>query len=124
MHETERHSDRGAEQRTHPRLASSRKVYLVSGRLSTKCALIDVAEGGARIRLPGGALPPGDLYLIDSRARRVHLVKAVWQSEREAGLQFIETEILDHPAGGVDGAARAALMFGSRLTRSGRLPES
>jgi hypothetical protein len=123
MRETEKQSARVTEQRAHPRRASSRKVYLVSGRLATKCALIDIAVGGARIRLAGGALPPGDLSLIDSRARRVHLVRAVWQSEREAGLQFIETETLDHPAGGVDGAARAALMFGVRLARAGRLTE-
>lgn len=83
-----------------------------------KCALVDVADGGARIRLSGSPPPTGDLYLIDPRVRRIHLTRSVWQSDREVGLQFIVTDTLDHPAGGLEGAAAAAAVFARRLARA------
>jgi hypothetical protein len=108
-----------SEQRTSPRQPARRKVYLVSGPVSVKCGLVDVAEGGARIRLPSTALPADDLYLIDTHTRLIHLTKSVWQSEREAGLQFVETDTLDHEAtGGVAGAAEAAALFARRRARA------
>ncbi|WP_421737572.1 PilZ domain-containing protein [Caulobacter sp.] len=107
------------EQRASPREPARRKVYLVSGSFAVKCGLVDVAIGGARIRLPNAALPQDDLYLVDTRTRLIHLTKSVWQSEREAGLQFIETETLDGDGvGGVLGAADAAAAFARRRARA------
>ena len=107
-----------SEQRSHAREPARRKVYLVSGSFAAKCGLVDVAAGGARIRLPSAALPDGDLYLVDMRTRLIHLTKPVWQSDREAGLQFIETDTLDHATGGVIGAAEAAAAFARRRARA------
>jgi hypothetical protein len=115
-----RNTSSGAEQRAHPRRPTSRKVYLVAGRTATKCALIDVAEGGARIRLLAGGLPQGDLFLVDTRARRIHLTRSVWQSEREAGLQFVATATLDEPGGGAESATASALVFADRLNQAAR----
>lgn len=117
MRATARQTTTAADQRAHARRPTSRKVYLVSGRDTLRCALIDVAEGGARIRLLGAILPDGDLYLVDTRVRRIHLARSVWQSEREAGLQFVESDTLDRPGGGVEGAAEAALLFARRRAR-------
>jgi len=109
------HSD----QRAHARTPARRKVYLVSGPVAVKCGLVDIAEGGARIRLPSTAIPFEDLYMIDSHTRLIHLTKSVWQSDREAGLQFVETDTLDHhSAGGVIGAAEAAAAFARRRARA------
>jgi hypothetical protein len=117
MRATARQTTAAADQRAYARRPTSRKVYLVSGRDTLRCALIDVAEGGARIRLLGATLPDGDLYLVDTRVRRIHLARSVWQSEREAGLQFVESDTLDRPGGGVEGAAEAALLFARRRAR-------
>lgn len=108
-----------AEQRAHPRQPARRKVYLVAGPVSVKCGLVDVAEGGARVRLPSTTLPGEDLYLVDTHTRLIHLTKSVWQSEREAGLQFVETDTLElHATGGVVGAAEAAAAFARRRARA------
>ena len=39
----------------------------------------------------------------------------VWRSQKEAGLQFIESEALDGPAGGKEGAVTIATRFAWRL---------
>jgi hypothetical protein len=106
---------RGLEQRLHPRAPTKRKAYLVDGRKAWKCSLIDVAEGGARISLGGLDLPEEGGFLVDSIAKRVHLTRVVWRSQKEAGLQFIESEALDGPAGGKDGAVTIATRFAWRL---------
>jgi hypothetical protein len=60
-------------------------------------------------------LPEEGIFLVDSIAKRVHLTRVVWRSQREAGLQFIESEALDGPAGGKDGAVTIATRFAWRL---------
>jgi hypothetical protein len=106
---------RGVEQRAHPRTPTKRKAYLVDGRKAWKCSLIDIAEGGARIAVGDFELPAEGAFLVDSIAKQVHLTRVVWRSEREAGLQFIETDTLDGPAGGKDGAVTIATRFAWRL---------
>lgn len=108
-----------SEQRASPREPARRKVYLVSGTFAVKCGLVDVAAGGARIRLPNSPLPQDELYLVDTRTRLIHLTKSVWQSEREAGLQFIASEPLDDDGvGGLLGASDAAVAFARRRARA------
>jgi len=106
------------EKRAFNRRAASRKVFLVSGRTALKCALVDWAEGGARVRVPAKLLPEGDLYLIDPRLRKVHLTRPVWQSDREIGLQFIETGVVDGAAGASDTALMAKIVFAEKLARA------
>ena len=105
----------GVELRTHPRTPTKRKAYVVDGRKAWKCSLIDIAEGGARIALGDIELPAEGAFLVDSIAKRVHLTRVVWRSEREAGLQFIESEPLLGPAGGKDGAVSIATRFAWKL---------
>jgi hypothetical protein len=106
---------RAPEQRAHARTPTKRKAYLVEGRKAWKCSLIDVAEGGARVSLTDMGLPEEGIFLVDSIAKRVHLTRVVWRSQKEAGLQFIESEALDGPAGGKDGAVTIATRFAWRL---------
>ena len=109
---------RGIEQRAHPRMPTKRKAYLVDGRKAWKCSLIDIADGGARIAVSDMDLPEEGIYLVDSIAKRVHLTRVVWRSQKEAGLQFIESEALDGPAGGKDGAVTIATRFAWKLNAS------
>ncbi|ALL14812.1 PilZ domain-containing protein [Caulobacter henricii] len=124
MRAAARQSALSEDQRAYARRPTSRKVYLVSGRETLRCALIDLAEGGGRIRLLGSTLPEGDLYLVDIRMRRIHLSRVVWQSDREAGLQFVDSEALERPGGGVEGAAEAALLFARRRARQAAVLET
>jgi hypothetical protein len=103
------------EQRAHTRTPTKRKAYLVDGRKALKVSLIDIADGGARISVSETDLPEEGIYLVDSIAKRVHLTRVVWRSQKEAGLQFIESEALDGPAGGKDGAVTIATRFAWRL---------
>lgn len=103
------------EQRAHPRMPTKRKAYLVDGRKAWKCSLIDIAEGGARIAVGDIELPAEGAFLVDSIAKRVHLTRVVWRSQKEAGLQFLESDTLDGPAGGKDGAVSIATRFAWRL---------
>ncbi|WP_165187770.1 PilZ domain-containing protein [Caulobacter soli] len=105
----------GVDLRAHPRTPTKRKAYLVDGRKAWKCSLIDIADGGARIALGDIELPAEGAFLVDSIAKRVHLTRVVWRSEREAGLQFIESEALTGPAGGKDGAVSIATRFAWKL---------
>ena len=105
----------GVELRAHARTPTKRKGYLVDGRKAWKCSLIDIAEGGARIAVGDFDLPAEGAFLVDSIAKRVHLTRVVWRSEKEAGLQFIESDSLDGPAGGKDGAVTIATRFAWRL---------
>lgn len=105
----------GVELRAHPRTPTKRKAYLVDGRKAWKVSLIDIAEGGARIAVTDVELPAEGAFLVDSSAKRVHLTRVVWRSDKEAGLQFIETDKLTGPAGGKDGAVSIATRFAYRL---------
>lgn len=106
------------EKRAHRREPVRRPAYLVSGGLAIKCVLVDIAPGGARIRLPAAALGTEDLYLADTRAGLVHLTHIVWRSSKEAGLQFVETASLPAAGGGVTAALKGA----AALARSRAAP--
>lgn len=105
----------GVDLRAHTRTPTKRKAYLVDGRKAWKCSLIDIADGGARIAVGDMDLPAEGAFLVDSIAKRIHLTRVVWRSEREAGLQFLESDTLDGPAGGKDGAVTIATRFAWRL---------
>ena len=105
----------GLDLRAQPRTPTKRKAYLVDGRKAWKCSLIDIADGGARIALGDIDLPGEGAFLVDSIAKKIHLTRVVWRSQKEAGLQFIESEGLDGPAGGKDGAVTIATRFAWRL---------
>ena len=105
----------GVDLRAHPRTPTKRKAYLVDGRKAWKCSLIDIADGGARIALGDIDLPQDGAFLVDSIAKKIHLTRVVWRSQKEAGLQFIESDSLDGPAGGKDGAVTIATRFAWRL---------
>jgi len=105
----------GVDLRAHPRTPTKRKAYVVDGRKAWKVSLIDIAEGGARIAVADIELPAEGAFLVDSIAKRIHLTRVVWRSQKEAGLQFIESDSLDGPAGGKDGAVSIATRFAWRL---------
>ncbi|CAN5530045.1 hypothetical protein BH10PSE4_BH10PSE4_24320 [soil metagenome] len=109
------------DQRAYPRSPTTRKVYLADGKASWKCNLIDVAEGGARVALASGVPDQDGLFLVDPGTRLAHLTRQVWRSDREIGLQFIESTSFRPPLGGPMGAVGVIDGFVRELTRAGKL---
>lgn len=108
----------GVENRASPRSPATRKVYIVVGDQVSRCSLIDIAEGGARISTNGMVTTAEEMIIVDGGVSRVHLSRVVWRSDREAGLQFFRSDTFVGPAGGAPGALRIATVFtGSRVDR-------
>jgi hypothetical protein len=105
----------GVENRSSPRSPATRKVYIVVGDQVSRCSLIDIAEGGARISIKGMATTAEEMIMVDGGVSRVHLSRVVWRSDREAGLQFFSSDTFVGPAGGAQGALRIATGFSARL---------
>ena len=110
-----------ADQRASPRSPTARKVYLGDGRTSWKCSLIDIAEGGARVALATGVPAHDGLFLVDPGTRQAHLTRQVWRSDREIGLQFLESTSFRPPLGGPMGAVGVIDGFTRQLVRAGKL---
>jgi PilZ domain len=59
------------------------------GPLLCQCTMIDVSEGGARLKLEDPAKIPEFFRLVLSRGARIHRSCQVrWRSETEIGVQF------------------------------------
>ena len=105
----------GAEKRSSPRSPATRKIYVVVDDQVSRCSLIDIAEGGARISIKGLATTAEEMVMVDGGVSRVHLSRVVWRSEHEAGLRFFRSETFVGPAGGARGALLIATGFTERL---------
>ncbi len=105
----------GAEKRSSPRSPATRKVYIVVDGQVSRCSLIDIAEGGARISTNGMVSTAEEMIMVDAGVSRVHLSRVVWRSDREAGLQFFKSDTFVGPAGGASGALYIATGFSARL---------
>lgn len=105
----------GADKRSSPRSPAARKVYVVVGDQVSRCSLIDIAEGGARISAKGMATTAEEMVMVDGGVSRVHLSRVVWRSQHEAGLQFFKSDKFVGPAGGAQGALLIATSFTARL---------
>lgn len=110
-----------SDQRGYPRSPTTRKVYLADGKAAWKCNLIDVAAGGARVALASGVPSQDGLFMVDPGTRLAHLTRQVWRSDREIGLQFIESTGFRPPLGGPMGAVGVIDGFIRQLTRAGKL---
>jgi hypothetical protein len=78
------------ERRPKPRkrvLLGGRIVY-ANGEHHFDCTIRDLSETGARILIPRGQPIPANVYLIETRDRKVHEASVVWNNGREAGLHF------------------------------------
>jgi hypothetical protein len=102
---------RGDEKRSSPRSRAARKVYIVAGDQISRCSLIDIAEGGARVATCEMAATAEEMIMVDGGASRVHLSRVVWRSEQEAGLQFFNSDTFVGPVGGTHGALLIAGRF-------------
>jgi len=113
-------SRNSTEQRAYPRRSARRKIYFSDGRSAWRCNLVDVALGGGRVELTSASPTQPDLFLVDPGTGLVHLTREVWRSEREIGLQFIETTTFAMPLGGPAGAIKVVETFARKLAQGGK----
>lgn len=84
-------SDLGSEKRGSARRRTilSGKIAYGNGSFSTPCAIRDISETGARIKIPSRHLTlPTTVILIDVRQGAAYVSEVVWSRPPEFGLHF------------------------------------
>lgn len=109
------------DQRASPRFSTKRKIFLSDGQTAWRCNLIDIAVGGGRVGLTSLWSAQANLFLIDPGTSLVHLTREVWRSDRDVGMQFIETASFARPLGGQAGAIRVVEWFARDLMSAGKM---
>jgi hypothetical protein len=74
------------------------KIVQQGGAYSTDCAIRDLTDVGAQLRLPA-PLPIGDdFYLIEMRSGRIFHADVVWREDVALGVSFRRPDPIDDPA--------------------------
>lgn len=53
------------------------------------CTIVDISEGGARVRVSRPVALPAAFRLVDSRERTVYEATLVWSASNEFGIKFL-----------------------------------
>jgi len=86
------------DRRQHPRTRTSLQGKLSFGHASfaIDCLILDLGEGGARVRTQNGQKIPDKVILIRLRDRIAHEARVAWSNENgTVGLKFESTHDLD-----------------------------
>jgi hypothetical protein len=84
-------SDSGSEKRgtARRRTILAGKIVYGNGAFSTSCAIRDITDAGARIKLPSPHQTlPANVLLIDVRQGAAYMADVVWSRPPEFGLHF------------------------------------
>ena len=84
-------SDSGSEKRgtARRRTILAGKIVYGNGAFSTSCAIRDITDAGARIKLPSPHQTlPANVLLIDVRQGAAYMADVVWSQPPEFGLHF------------------------------------
>lgn len=83
---------------------SPRRRVLLSGKLvygdnemTLDCAITDISDTGARVRLQGAQLLVEPIYLVDLRHGVAYRARRAWRREELVGLAFSERYDLRSP---------------------------
>ena len=80
------------------RVLLSGKIVYGEAELCFDCAIRDLSEAGARIRLSAPMPLPGELFLIDLKTGLAYEARLAWRRSPEYGLQFLHVHDLRDPA--------------------------
>lgn len=86
---------RGAGRR---RVLLAGKIVQGGGAFSMDCAIRDLSETGAKLRLPAPAPVGEDFYLIEMRNGRIFHAEVKWREGEELGVAFRHPDPVDDPA--------------------------
>jgi hypothetical protein len=94
-----------------PRVPRRRTLFsgiVIHGKASftLDCAIRDVSEGGARVRLSALAHLTGPIVLVAPSLDEAHEAVVVWQDGRDIGLKFVRRVDLQAPASDLDRITR------------------
>jgi hypothetical protein len=70
-------------------LLTGRLVY-GDAHLTLECAIRDLSEGGARVRIASPVLLPAQVWLIEVRAATAFSCEVAWRRAPEFGVKFLE----------------------------------
>ena len=104
-----------ADRRTHPRTTVMREgqAFRPDG-LAAAVLIVDMSEGGARLRIRGGQIVPDDFVLADSLTFLAHRAAVVWRRDAEVGVRLLRAQSL---RGLVPAALHPAKAFCERAGR-------
>jgi two-component system cell cycle response regulator len=94
-----------------PRAPRQRTLYagvLIHGAagLTTDCAVRDISDGGARIKLTAMVVLSAPVVLLIPRIGDAHEIQAIWQRGPELGLRFLRKIDLKAPESDIDRLTR------------------
>jgi hypothetical protein len=89
------------------RRSASRRRVVLRGMLvfgdplsSFECAIKNLSETGARVRVPAQVSPPNEVWLVDVSEGVAYEGRVSWRGLPEVGLKFSERHDLSHPKPG------------------------
>ncbi len=84
--------------------AAQRRRVLLGGRLvygpsemTVECAIVDMSESGARVRIPGTPLLVEPIYLVNVTHGQAFKARLAWRRANLLGLSFSEAYDLREP---------------------------
>jgi hypothetical protein len=80
------------------RVLLSGKIVQRDGAFSTDCAIRDLSEEGAKLRLPAPVPVGEDFYLIEMRSGRIFHADIKWRKAEDLGVSFRHPDPIDDPA--------------------------
>jgi len=83
-----------------PRVLFGGKLLYGHMAYSLDCAIRDLSDSGARVRVAGDPHIGGPVWLISNRAGTAHRGTVLWRRSNELGLQFVEEIDLKKPIAG------------------------
>ena len=82
--------------------------------LAATVLIVDLSEGGARVRVRGGQVLPDDFVLADPLTWLAHRAQVIWRKDAEVGVRLLRSQNL---RGVVPGALQPAKTFCESVRR-------
>lgn len=79
--------DKSQDRRSGLRKAVNLRGLVVAPGLELRCVIVDLSDGGMRVRLDRGIALPDRFAIVDVAAGHAHEAQAVWTRGQEAGLK-------------------------------------
>lgn len=107
--------DLGLDRRIQPRELVMRdgQAFRPDG-LAASVLIVNLSEGGARLRVRGRQVLPDDFVLADPLTFQAHRASVVWRKDAEVGVRLLRSQSL---RGVVPGALQPAKAFCERTVR-------
>ncbi|MDQ1154949.1 PilZ domain-containing protein [Brevundimonas sp. SORGH_AS_0993] len=75
------------ERRAAPRRPLNARGVVCAPGMETACVIVDLSDGGMRVRLDRGAALPGEVVVVDVAEAVAYPATVVWQKTHDAGLK-------------------------------------